>query len=87
MSYHDDKRDADPFQEPTSDLPDLETLVWKLVRHMNPGNGFPELDEDESEFVAHALRATCPVCGGTGQDGMQLDGQPIKCRTCDGKGR
>lgn len=85
MSYHDDKRDADPFQEPTSDLPDLETLIWKLVRLREVEN-LP-LDDDEIEYIVHMRAANCPVCGGTGQDGMQLDGQPIKCRTCDGKGR
>lgn len=71
------------------DLPDLELLLWKFV-HAVPITALAivmhTLDEQELEYVEHVAAAKCPVCGGTGQNGMGLEGVPYPCRTCNGKG-
>jgi hypothetical protein len=74
----------DPFEFEYNDLPDLETLVWKLMHVPDDLSAF---DDDELEFIRHVNEAGCPVCAGTGQDGMTRAGLPIECKTCKGRGR
>ena len=86
MGYvHDD--DEGVFDPLPDDLPDLPTLVWKLARTAVSGTDVPELDADEDEYIRHLLAAGCPICGGTGQNGMDREGNPYECKTCKGKGR
>lgn len=76
----------DAIFEPTkSDLPDLEVLLWKLAQRWT--GRFVPLDDNEDEYIIHLLKAPCPICTGTGQDGMHHDGSPIECKTCQGRGK
>lgn len=75
-----------------SELPDLDTLVWKLVRtldkHLTSSELFDMvtgLDVNEAEYVAHALKMKCPECGGTTESGRDHMGTPLECKTCIGR--
>jgi hypothetical protein len=78
--------DVDPFHFPHSnDLPDMETLVWKLIRQGLNEDTNPLLTEEEKEYLAHAAKAVCPECGGMGESGRDHLGMPLECKTCRGR--
>lgn len=68
----------------------LETVLWKLVQASGAPQGLyvhhlERFTEDEVETLWEMRQQPCPICGGTGQDGMSRDGQPRQCHTCKGR--
>jgi hypothetical protein len=83
MSHNFSGDDPFPFQHP-NDLPDLETLVWKLV-HEDASTPIGAYTSEEQEYIAHVLKAACPECSGTGESGRDHMGVPLECKTCGGR--
>lgn len=70
----------------------LEVVLWKLVKatgaplRLTP-EALEKFEEHQIETLWELRQQSCPTCGGSGQEGMDMAGLPIACATCEGKGR